>query len=113
MGKRAPAQRGLAAYLQRCELRRAIAALCLVLVCLFAGISAAHQHVALGPGTSISASNAPCELCAVAFQTALVFVLCFFLVRLIFAARPLPADPKSKSQFVGTSVLFRPPPFLF
>jgi hypothetical protein len=53
--------------------RFAVALLCLVLVCLFAGISAVHAHPFSQPGTSLSQAAAPCELCAVAFQPALLF----------------------------------------
>lgn len=93
--------------------RRAIALLCLVLVCLFAGISAVHEHAFPSPGTSVSQAAAPCELCAIAFQAALLFALLLLLLHVVSVATPSPADPKSKSQFRGTCVWSRPPPLCF
>ncbi len=113
MRKRAPANTGARKYALRRDGRCAVAVLCLALVCLFAGISAAHQHAFPGTEAEFSASGGPCELCAVAIQAAIVFAVGFFLLHALAAARPLPAAAKSKSHFSGTSVFFRPPPFLF
>jgi hypothetical protein len=93
--------------------RRAIAIVCLALVCFFAGVAAVHQHALPSAGTLITESGAPCELCAVAFQAAIVFAIQFLLLHVIRSAAPAASDPKSKSKFRGTSILFRPPPFTF
>jgi hypothetical protein len=93
--------------------RRAIAIVCLALVCFFAGVAAVHQHALPSAGTSITESGAPGELCAVAFQAAIVFAIQFLLLHVIRFAAPAASDPKSKSKFRGTSIFFRPPPFVF
>src|SRR5664280_1398129 len=90
--------------------RFAVAFLCLVLVCLFAGISAVHAHPFSQHGTSLSQAAAPCELCAVAFQPALLFAILLLCLHAVSVNAPSPADPKSKSQFRGTSLWSRPPP---
>jgi hypothetical protein len=90
--------------------RFAVALLCLVLVCLFAGISAVHAHPFSQDGTSFSQAAAPCELCAVAFQAALLFAILLLCLHSVSVTAPLPADPTSKSQFRGFSLWSRPPP---
>jgi hypothetical protein len=90
--------------------RFAVAFLCLVLMCLFAGISAVHAHPFSPHGTSLSPVAAPCELCAVAFQPALLFAILLLCLHSVSVAAPSPADTKSKSQFRGTSLWSRPPP---
>jgi hypothetical protein len=93
--------------------RCAVALLCLVLVCLFAGISVVHEHAFPSSGTSVSQIAAPCELCAVAFQAALLFAILLLCLHCVSVAASAAANPKSKSQYSGTSVWSRPPPFLF
>jgi hypothetical protein len=90
--------------------RCAVALLCLVLVGLFAGISAAHAHPFSQHGTSLSQAAGPCELCAVAFRAALLFAILLLCLHSVSVTAPSPADPKSKSQFRGTSLWSRPPP---
>jgi hypothetical protein len=91
--------------------RCAVACVCLVMVCLLAGISAVHAHPMPSAGTAISRSGEPCELCAVAVQAALLFAILFLLLHLLIAvADRVLADPQPKSQFLGSSLWSRPPP---
>lgn len=90
--------------------RFAVAFLCLLLVCLFAGISAGHAHPFPDQGTSLAPAAAPCELCAVAFQPSLLFAIVLLCLHSVSVTAPSSADPKSKSQFRGTSLWSRPPP---
>jgi hypothetical protein len=93
--------------------RRAVAVVCLLLVCLLAGISAVHAHALPVAGKSIRPVAAPCELCAVAFKAALLFAIFFFLLHIVSITDQAFADPKPKSQFLGTYVWSRPPPLQF
>ncbi len=90
--------------------RSAFVALCILLVCLLAGVSAGHLHSLPGAETSLVQSSAPCELCAVAYQNALGIAFYLFALHLVQQLTPTPSDPKSKSQFAGSSIFFRPPP---
>ena len=99
-------------YIQKQGGRRLIALVCLFLVCFFAGFAAAHQH-ALDDTAGISASKTlVCELCATAFQTAVVIALLLSLLHPV--AQPTPDQPELIALLsVEQAPLFsRPPPVL-
>jgi hypothetical protein len=95
----------------RRQWRRFVSVLCIVLVCLFAGVSAGHTHALPQAGTAL-VHNAPCELCAVAFQAAVVLTLLLLTLSITRGPRASSPDPRSKSQFAGFAIYFRPPPSL-
>lgn len=95
------------------DTRAAVAVLCLLLVCYFAGISAGHNHALPQTSAVLAQSATPCALCAVAFQGVLLFTVPLLVLHSLSVPRERSADPKSKSTFTGTSIFFRPPPSSF
>lgn len=91
--------------------RRALVVLCILLICVLAGFSSGHMHPLANPDTALVQNNAPCELCAIAFQSAIILIYLFFALHLVEQLTPPQSDPKSKSRFAGSSIFFRPPPF--
>jgi hypothetical protein len=91
--------------------RRAVAVLCLLLVCLFAGISATHQHSLNDSDSFVAGHSSVCEVCATALQAAVIVAVLLLLLHRVAAQVPRTPRQRPLVSFDQTTLFCRPPPF--